>query len=334
MRVPLAGADAAGHPTETLLSEVGLVLLRFFDTREACTLRLVCREFTEAVRVQQWEDRTTVIQGSLAAWRACFPRARCASVRKGEWNEGFRRAPLKDADFAHFQGLRELDMTDCEAVSAAAFVHLRGIHTLDMSGCLGVTDAAFVHLRGIHTLKMGYCTEITDAALVHLRGIHTLVMIGCSRVTDAGFAHLAGIQRLCMAACRQAALSDAAFVHLRGIKVLRVNTCTQLTDAAFAHLRGIHTLLMAGCTQLGLSDAAFAPLAGGIHTLVMSNCSQPTISGASLALLTGVRRLAMAGCAPEAVAAAQGAGLPVSTEHCTWLEEAPFACKVGKDLWD
>ena len=85
MKVPLAGADAAGNPTETLLSEVGLVLLRFFDTLEACVLRLICREFTEAVGRQQWEDRETVIKGSIAAWRACFPRARCANVAR--WDD-------------------------------------------------------------------------------------------------------------------------------------------------------------------------------------------------------------------------------------------------------
>ena len=66
MKVPLAGPDAAGNATETLLSEVGIVLLRLFDMREACALRLVCREFVEAVRVQQWEDGETVIQGSIA----------------------------------------------------------------------------------------------------------------------------------------------------------------------------------------------------------------------------------------------------------------------------
>jgi hypothetical protein len=53
MKVPLAGGDAAGNPTETLLSEVGLVLLKMFDTADACMLRLVCREFVEAVRRQQ-----------------------------------------------------------------------------------------------------------------------------------------------------------------------------------------------------------------------------------------------------------------------------------------
>ena len=44
MLVPLAGGGQ-----ETLLSEVGFVLLLLFTTRDACTLRLVCREFLAAV---------------------------------------------------------------------------------------------------------------------------------------------------------------------------------------------------------------------------------------------------------------------------------------------
>jgi hypothetical protein len=80
MKVPLAGSDAAGNPTETLLSEVGSVLLSMFTMAEARALRLVCREFVEAVREYQWEDRHTLITGSIAAWRASFPRARCRAV--------------------------------------------------------------------------------------------------------------------------------------------------------------------------------------------------------------------------------------------------------------
>ena len=81
-----------------------MVLLRMFTMAEACTLRLVCREFVEAVRQQQWEDRKTVIQGSVGAWRRCFPRARCANVN--EWREdgaSGRAVPMVvDADFVHF----------------------------------------------------------------------------------------------------------------------------------------------------------------------------------------------------------------------------------------
>ena len=76
MRISLAGGGQA-----TLLSEVGAqYLLPLFSTAEACALRLVCREFLAAVTEQPWEDSETVIQGSLAAWRACFPRARAANV--------------------------------------------------------------------------------------------------------------------------------------------------------------------------------------------------------------------------------------------------------------
>jgi hypothetical protein len=174
MKGPLAGADAAGRPTETLLSEVGPVLLRLFDMREACALRLVCREFVEAVEQHQWEDRRTVIRGSLVAWRACFPRARCASVRG-------RAITVQDADFVHLEGLRELNMAGCTAVTDAAFVHLRAIHTLDMSRCPGITDAAIVHLRGIHTLDLGGCMGITGATISSLAGVQVLRMLNCSQ---------------------------------------------------------------------------------------------------------------------------------------------------------
>jgi hypothetical protein len=279
-RIPLAGGDAAGNPTETLLSEVGLVLLRFFDTREACVLRLVCREFVEAVRVQHWEDRETVIKGSIAAWRACFPRARCANVKKIQfWSikEIKRSAPVVDADFVHFEGLRELNM----------------------AGCTDVTDAAFAHLRGIHTLDMSHCNQ--------------------PAITSAAFAHLVGIQRLSTWGCNQATLSDAAFVHLRGIQLLNMSYCTQLTDAAFVHLRGIHTLYMWDCNQPAISDAALAHLRG-IHTLVIEGCNQATLTGAGFAHLRGIRTLGMHDCRADQVAAARGLGLPVNTRGCTSIE--------------
>ena len=47
----------------------------------SCGVRLVCRELQAAVAAHPWEDRETVILGSIGAWRACFPRARCANVQ-------------------------------------------------------------------------------------------------------------------------------------------------------------------------------------------------------------------------------------------------------------
>jgi hypothetical protein len=260
MKVPLAGGDAAGNPTETLLSEVGLVLLKMFTTREACALRLVCREFVEAVRRQQWEDGATVIRGSIAAWRACFPRARCANVgmHGANFNPEGRRAIVRDADFVHFEGLRSLNMNMCS----------------------DVTDAAFVHLRGIHTLRMSYCC-ITDAAMVHLEGIQRLSIFGCRGLTDAAFAPLRGIQALNMSFCDQH-ITDAAFVHLRGIHTLCMAHCSQpaISDAAFMHLKGIDTLIMDACTQASITGATLAQLKGGLSAISMRGCSANAVAAA------------------------------------------------------
>jgi hypothetical protein len=151
MRVPLAGGTQ-----ETLLSEVGPVLLPFFTTRDACTLRLVCREFLAAATEHPWEDRGTVIRGSIAAWRACFPHARCANVGRTSrvYGAEVRKARVYDADFVHFEGLRELNMAGCYDVTDAAFAHLRGIHSLEMLNCSQITDAAIAQLAGIQRLGM------------------------------------------------------------------------------------------------------------------------------------------------------------------------------------
>jgi hypothetical protein len=73
----------------------------------------------------------TVIHGSIALWRACFPRAISANVAQGgkdNWrNSNGRRTPVVDADFVRFVGLRALNMSMCTQVTDAAFVHLKGI---------------------------------------------------------------------------------------------------------------------------------------------------------------------------------------------------------------
>ena len=260
MLVPLAGGGQ-----ETLLSEVGFVLLPLFTTRDACALRLVCREFLAAVSEHPWEDRDTVIRGSIAAWRACFPHALCANVQ--EWDSGYysneRAISVEDADFVHFEGLRGLYM----------------------AGCRDVTDAAFVHLRSIYTLDMTFFTQraITDAAFAHLAGIQRLCIRGCNQptITDAAFSHLRGIQLLNISQCEQ--LTDIAFTHMRGIHTLDMRHCRQpaITDAAFVHLRGIHTLVLDGCNQATITGATFACLQGA-RTIGMWHCSAELVSAAEV----------------------------------------------------
>ena len=250
----------AGGEQGTLLSEAGPALLPFFTTRDACALRLVCQEFLAAVRAQPWEDRGTVIKGSIAAWRACFPRARCANVARCSRTRGeVRRADVVDADFVHFEGLRELNMLYCLSVTDAAFVHLRSIHSLEISRCLFLTDAALVHIAGVQRLGMARCRCITDAAFVHLRGIQLLNMRGCTQLTDAAFVHLRGITTLFMGSCSQPAVTDAAFVHLRGIRTLVMDYCTQatITGATFSSLVGIEDMCMRACNE-GVIAAACA----------------------------------------------------------------------------
>ena len=243
MLVPLAGGGQ-----ETLLSEVGFVLLPLFTTADACALRLVCREFLAAVTEHPWEDRGTVIKGSIAAWRACFPLARCANVQQKDWPRSLnkRAAPVVDADFVHFEGLRELNMYGCDAVTDAAFLHLRGINSLEMGGCIHLTDAALGHLVGIQRLGMAFCRGIADAGFVHLRGIQLLNIMYCTQLTDAAFVHLRGIKTLFMERCSQPAITDAAFEHLRGIRTLVMDDCTQatITGATFSSLAGIETLCL------------------------------------------------------------------------------------------
>jgi hypothetical protein len=197
-RIPFAGEGEFFTP-DSVLSHCYGALLPMFTTKEATTLRQLCREFKSTVADFPWEDEKTVIMGSVLAWRACFPRARWANVHGAHWYRG-RETPVVDADFVHFVGLRRLNMTWCYSITDAAFVHLKGIHTLNMAYCRQptITDAAFVHLKGIRSLNMAGCWQptITDAAFAHLKGIHSLGLFFCRQLTSAVFAHLKGVKRL------------------------------------------------------------------------------------------------------------------------------------------
>ena len=116
----------AGDEGRTLLAECPGALLQYFDTPEASALRLVRREFQAAVAAHPWEDRATVILGSIGGWRECFPRARCANVRmRASGGRVVRQSSVVDAHIVHFVGLWELNMACCREVTDAAFVNLR-----------------------------------------------------------------------------------------------------------------------------------------------------------------------------------------------------------------
>ena len=251
----------AGGADRTLLAECPGALLQFFDTPDACGLRLVCREFQAAVAAHPWEDRETVIQGSIGGWRACFPRARCANVRM--WTSAghvVRAIPVVDADIVHFVGLWELNMANCKAVTDAAFVHLRGIRVLDMTNCTQptITDAGLAHLVGIQKLSIWCCRQatLTDAAFAPLRGIRVLNITACPQLTDAAYAHLKGIHTLLMGYCDQPTITDAALAHLKGIKCLVLWGCSiPFTEVGLIHLQGISRLHMGDANAASIAAA-------------------------------------------------------------------------------
>ena len=182
-RIPFAG-DGEVFTPDSVLSHCYGALLPMFTTKEATTLRQLCREFKSTVADFPWEYEKTVIRGSVAAWRACFPRARWANVTQAHWQAECRMTPVVDADFVHFVGLRRLTMRFCTSVSDAAFVHLKGMHTLDMSFCDQdtITDAAFVHLKGIHSLSLYNCLQLTSAVFTHLQGVKRLNIGWCEQL--------------------------------------------------------------------------------------------------------------------------------------------------------
>jgi hypothetical protein len=260
-------AFAGGASAHTILSPPAVqhALLSCLTTPAALPLRATCRDARAAVAGHAWEDRDTVIRGSIGAWRRCFPRALCANVSEAT---GHRRTPVVDEDLAHLKGLLELNLEGCRGITGAGIEHLRGIHTLNLGYCMGVTDAALAHLAGIHTLDIRWCKSITGAAFEHLRGIRSLKMRYNSSITDA------------------------AVEHLQGIHTLDMSFCTGITGAALEYLRSIHTLDMCGCT--GITGAALEHLAG-IQSLDMRGLYSPKwwYAGAGFVYLRGIRSLSL-----------------------------------------
>ena len=319
----------------TILSSCQPALLGMFNTQSILPLRATCRDAAAAIAAHPWDD-TIIIKGNLGpallppgpgalrgAWRSCFPGAHSASVSQRQlWFPHGRSAPVVDADFAHLEGLRALDLWGCTAFSSAAFTHLQGIRTLCLRDCnqAAITDAALAHLVGIRELDLSGCDlfSLTAAAAAPLRDLRVLRLNAANLQSSALFSPLGKLETLDMSENAHAAIADDAFEHLLALQELDVTGCTQLTDEHFLCLRDkpITELLMGKCP--GLSDAALASVHGklealsipgcsaltdaafehlrGIRSLVMSGCSQASITDAAFAHLAGIQSLEMNGC--------------------------------------
>ena len=80
------------------------------DTVATTALRGTCRELRDAVGAHAWHDTRARIAWP-SRWRAAFPAATVANVSR-DWDGP--PSTLTDADFVHFRGIRELDISGCE----------------------------------------------------------------------------------------------------------------------------------------------------------------------------------------------------------------------------
>jgi len=225
--------------------------------RDATAFRAVCQEARASVADQPWADYYDQIVGSIAAWRACFPRATMANLT-------YRPKTITDADLAH----------------------LTGIHTLNIQGCSNVTDAGLAHLAGIKELIVSHVPKITDVGLSYLADIHTLDITWCPLITDSGIAHLKGIKHLSMRDIKT--VTDDCLVHLQGIRSLDASWCTGINGSGLHHLRGIKSLSICGfggdaiaqLTSLEYLDIRYCYWAKdnlfrrltNLHTLMVDGC--------------------------------------------------------------
>ena len=115
--------DASLLLFERVVVAASPVILDFISTRDARSLRLTSRLFSEVTTAHRWDDASTKIECSVFKWRVCFPRARTAALR--------RYSTLTDADFVALAGLRRVMLAECRNIMDAHFVHFWGIHNLD-----------------------------------------------------------------------------------------------------------------------------------------------------------------------------------------------------------
>lgn len=297
-------AFAGGKDKFTILSakSVPHVLLSFFTTKTILPFRITCKDALKEVAEKPWHDTCTLIRRSVWNWRACFPRASAANLRRDLGFSG-RCSTVYNGDFFYFRGLEYLNIAGCRDFTDEAFEHLRGIKHLNMAMCRTVTDAALINLRGsIQELDISYCFKLTFKSLEHLRGIQSLTMSDCLDMTDLGFHNLRGIKFLDISHCTR--IGDSAFAQLAsgnkeigaGLVSLKMRGCCAITDEGISYLTGIRDLDMAACSySLGssISDKAFKYLKG-IKSLDISHCSQ--FGDEALIPLLGIRKLNVSYC--------------------------------------
>jgi len=97
-------------------------IMSYLSQEGVLELRAASRTCRDAVAEHVWDDwkeGLSIIKGSLASWRRCFPLATAAILSEGH-------KTVKDADLVLLRGIRKLYIRDCKQITDAGLAHLRG----------------------------------------------------------------------------------------------------------------------------------------------------------------------------------------------------------------
>lgn len=297
-----------------------MLLLSYFTMKDANSLRLLSKEFTQTVKEYSWVDGATPV-ANMMKWRRAFPRALACQVSpnplslvqglmylKGlKWINLENFNPTKfisDWEFWFMEGVETLIMGENSiTVNDAKLCQINSkIKTLTCRASY-VTDSGLSALKGIRTLSMSGHICATDASLANLAGIKSLSLFGTSHATwftDRGISLLnanKALQELRLCSLGGLRFTDQMLYELRGIELLHIVTCTEVlfSDLGIEHLNGIQELVLNNLSGLSLTDVGISHLAG-ISRLTISFCDNVHVTDAGVAKLAGIHELDFSYC--------------------------------------
>lgn len=226
-------------------------LLPYFTIEDACSLRLINKEFNEVVTKYPWDDMKTIINGSIKLWKKCFPNSRSANVHN---------RILYDSDFNYFEHLHKLDISRSITnenpvyITEFGFMKLSKLQSLNMIGCNTISEISLKYIFNIKELDISWCNQITDNIFKYFSKLDKLVMRWCSQdsITDNAFKNLIKIKSLDMTGCNQVTITNNAFIYFTSLTKLDMSGCYQetITVDVFKYIKNINELDISCCDQL------------------------------------------------------------------------------------
>jgi serine/threonine protein kinase len=188
--------------------------------------------------------------------------------------------PAKDADFAAFNGLRDLRR-----------VHFRPMHN-------GLSDAAFAFLANnseLINLNFEGANALTDEVLTHIAGLKKLDFLAiqyAENFTGKGLDKIAGAASITNLEFLASGITDEGLKAISTFKKLQAIrfTSTKVTTAGFAALANLKTLVTLTLNGTSFDDEGASAIAG-IPNLGNLDISATKITDTGLAKLKSLKKL-------------------------------------------